>query len=101
MPIERDVIRKNILEKGFKESSGKRNPDHEYYHLYHKGKLIGDVWIKLSRGPNYKEYSNDLLGRQAKMLHINNKDFQKFVTCEYTKEEFIEILLKAGKISNS
>jgi hypothetical protein len=99
MPVEREVIRKNILEKGFRENSDRKNPNHDYYFLFYEEKHRGDVWIRLSRGSHYKVYSDALLRRQARILHIGFGDLYKFVTCVYSKEDFIGVLAKSGRIS--
>ena len=94
MPVEREVIRRNITSKGFLHEP---NADHDYYYLYHNRKKT-NLWIRLSRGSKYKVYSDDLLGRQSKILGVSISDLRKFVTCLYSQEEFIQILIRNGKL---
>ena len=97
MLIEREVIRANITAKGFRENPEKKNPDHDYYFLYFNGKRT-HIWIKLSHGSGYREYSDSLLGRQSEILGVAKKDFEKFALCIYSEAEFVEILRRNGKL---
>ena len=88
MPVEREVIRSNISQKGFELAP---DGDHDYYWLYMNGKKT-KWWIKLSRGSNYRVYSDNLLKRQAKTLRVTFRQLVDFVTCKTKKQEFYNIL---------
>ncbi len=95
MPIERSVIVENITQKGFIPAGG----DHEYFWLYKNG--LKTKWcVKISRGSGYKEYSDALIKRQARILGIRFKDVYDFFNCNSNKDEFI-IQLESGAKNNN
>ena len=92
MPFERDSIRASITSKGFKAEGGEK---HEYYWFYVQGKKT-KWWIRLSRGSGYKEYSDDLIRRQARLLKLRYRDLMDFFKCTITEVELWEILKKSS-----
>jgi hypothetical protein len=97
MPIERETIRKSITEKGFREKDTKRNPSHDDYYLVVNGRQTS-IWIRISRGSGYKDYSDDLIKRQARILGVRFTDLYKFLDCTHSGEEFVKILKETGKL---
>ena len=63
MPVERDVMVSKMTSRGFRCEVAKK---HDHYWLWRDGKRT-KVLIFVSRGPQYKEYSDTLIGRQAKL----------------------------------
>jgi hypothetical protein len=98
MPIERESIRKSIQEKGFKPDPARTNQDHDYYFLEHDGKLLGGIWIRLSRGHGYKEYSENLIGRQARILKLTYRFLFDFFICKNLKQDMIKALTSSGRL---
>lgn len=95
--IKREAIRSSITHKDFREDPNKNNPDHDFYYFYLNNKRT-HIWIKLSRGSDYKTYNDTLLGRQAKIMGIPLGDLKKFIECTYNSEKLTEILITNKKI---
>jgi len=89
MPVDRDDIRKQLLAKGFRESSG----DHQFYTLWVGGKKT-QISTKLSHGSKYKTYDDSLLGLVCRQLAISKKDLLAFIECKLSGEMYVEILKK-------
>ncbi len=88
MPIEREEIRASIQKKGFREELGST---HDMYWFFVGGKRTR-WWIRLSRGSDYKVYSDHLIGRQARVLKVRFRDLFSFFECDIKEEQFGEIL---------
>jgi predicted RNA binding protein YcfA (HicA-like mRNA interferase family) len=87
-------IEKALLQKGFKRD----NTHHHMYWLHAKGKKTG-IRTRLSHGK--EEYSDKLLAMMAKQLKIMKKQFDSFVECSLTGEQYIQLLIDEGKIKLS
>lgn len=80
-----------LTKKGFRKS----NNHHEMYLFYHKGKK-SSVRTRLSHGA--KEYSENLLAQMAKQVRLDRGQFDDFIECPLTEEEYIEHLLAKGHL---
>ncbi len=82
-----------LKKKGFVE-----NPscDHIRYTLYNNGKKTG-VYTFISHG--LKEYGDSLISSVKKQLRLQSKsEFQDFVNCPMTKEDYIKLLIERGHV---
>jgi hypothetical protein len=82
-----------LTRKGFVE----RENDHTYYHFQHEGKDIG-VFTMISHGE--REIRAPLARKMRQQMRLEtNADFERFVECPLSREDYEEILRKQGKIS--
>jgi predicted RNA binding protein YcfA (HicA-like mRNA interferase family) len=82
-----------LRRKGFKAHEA----HHTMYHFLYRGKDIG-VATKISHGE--REIGFGLIKRMRQQMRLqSNADFERFVECPLTLEEYEEILRKQGKIS--
>ena len=82
-----------LLRKGFV----KRQGDHAYYHFKYRGCDVG-VSTKISHGE--KEIGPGLSKRmRAQMRLETNADFERFVDCPLTFEEYVALLKRLGILS--
>jgi hypothetical protein len=93
VPIDREKIRSGLLKKGFIEGGG----DHDFYYLEIDNKK-SSIFTKLSRGKNYKVYSDDLVGSMCGQLGITKKELKALIECPLSYSKYIEILKERGKI---
>lgn len=94
-----DVIdlKKVLLKKGFRIL----NNDHEFFYLYVDNKRTS-VRTKISFGSGYKTYQGNLLSMVKRQLKfVNNSDFDNFLECPMSYEQYIEHLVKNNSISIS
>lgn len=94
MQIDRNDIITNIRSKGFRRvDAGKR--DHDYYFLFRFGKQTS-VFMKISRGSDYKTYHLPLIKRQAKTWRVQIREAFAFFDCTLLEEEFVALLKKSN-----
>ncbi len=94
---ERAVIAASLNRKGFALNPGKPNPDHDYYHFQHPG-LTTAVFTKISRGKEYKNYGDDLLGRMTKQLKLTTQQLLQLIDCTMDGDQYLKVLIKRGVI---
>jgi hypothetical protein len=93
MQIDRSDSIGNIRSKGFRMvDAGKRN--HDYYFLFRFGKQTS-VFMKISRGSNYKTYRLPLIKRQATAWRIQILETFAFLDCSLLEEEFVALLKRS------
>lgn len=79
-------ITNSLCKKGFQETSSK----HVKFVLYVDGKTVG-IQTVMSYGGG--EPGKDLLHQMKKELRFENqRDFEKFIECTYSYEEYVESL---------
>jgi hypothetical protein len=74
------------MSKGFSENSKR---DHHYYFYRHKGKK-SDIHTKISHGEN--EIDDSLCSRMARQIRLTRREFDAFVECGLTAEEYSRML---------
>ena len=90
MQIDKSLIEKSLLKKGFKLSEN----DHTFFRFYYKGKVTS-IRTKLSHGSGYKTYGDNLIGQIKKQLKLRNtKETADFLRCSLSEDEYIAILIK-------
>lgn len=82
-------ISRALLSKGFRQY----NADHVYFIFYYEGKRTS-VRTKISHGKD--EYDDRLLNYMSIELHLEKKEFEEFIECPLTQEQYIELLKKRG-----
>jgi hypothetical protein len=85
-------IRDNITSKGFQQVQ----THHEMYWFY-LGDKKTSVRTRISHGEN--EYSDSLLGRMAKQVHLSKKELLEFIDCDLTEKQYTKILVENGVVS--
>ena len=95
MEISREEIVKNILKKGFNPDQTSR--DHDYYYLQHKGRE-SHIFVKISRGKEYRSYREPVLKKQARVWGVTFRDLVNYFTCKYQYVDLIKILIQNGKL---
>jgi hypothetical protein len=96
MELKRTDIVKNILGKGF-EPDTRPNPDHDFYYLKYKGKE-SHIFVKISRGKEYREYREPVLKIQARTWGVTFRDVVRFFNCENDYEDLVAALIRSGKL---
>ncbi len=88
--IRRDVIRKSLIDKGFREKECKH---HDKYCFYLNGKWYPQIYANLSRGSAYKTYDENLLKLMKKALRLEGlQDVKDLLACPMKKEQYLKIL---------
>jgi len=94
MPLDREVIRAALEQKGFR----RKRTNHDYYHLYVDEKKQ-NVFTKLSRSPKYKVYSDELTSHVAHQLGLTKKELFAFVDCTIEHNDHVLLLKERNRIS--
>lgn len=95
MEIPREEIVRSILTKGFRLDT--RPHDHDYYYLQYKGKE-SHIFVKISRGTEYREYREPALKMQARIWGVTFRFVVKFFECRYQYTHLIDALVRNGKL---
>lgn len=91
-PFRARDIAAALKRKGFVE----RENDHTYYHFHYEGKDVG-VFTMISHGE--KEVRAPLAKKMRQQIRLeSNADFERFVACPLSQEEYEKILKEQGKI---
>jgi hypothetical protein len=86
-------LAKALAKKGFQYKAQKR---HDQYYFYYQSRKQ-PIRVSISRGSNCS-YSKSLLKHVCDEMHINKAQFEEFVECSLTYEEYADHLLALGKI---
>ena len=97
MPLKVRDIDSALRKKGFQESN-KKNPDHIYYFLYHKGNKTR-IKTKISHGE--RELHDGLCAAMAREIKLTRRQFNDFVDCPLTYELYVRILVQASELDES
>ena len=83
-----------LLKKGFEINPQKNH--HEFYYLTIDGKKH-NVYTYFSHSK--KEYDKNLLSQIKKQLKFDSiENFESFLDCPFTKENYINMLIESGYI---
>jgi len=91
MPKDARRVAKGLKKKGFFTDQG----DHTFYHLCVNGKKTV-VYTKISHGED--EIHDELLGKMARQVGLNKRDFIDLIDCPLSFEDYLKRLRAAGKI---
>jgi hypothetical protein len=91
MILKTKDIKSNLCKKGFVED----NKDHKYFCFYYKGKLTA-LRTKFSHSAN--EVDENLIHLMAAQIHLTKGEFVKFVVCQISEQEYIEIQKGLGNL---
>jgi hypothetical protein len=80
-----------LVKKGFAPGEG----NHHFYFLVVDGKTTG-IFTKISHG--HDEISDKNLGRMARQMKISRREFDSFIDCKLTVDDYISQLRKEGKL---
>lgn len=89
MPRKARDVEKMLLKKGFQLVSEPK--DHNYYVVYHNGKKTC-VNTKTSHG--CKEIHDGLLSAMRRQMHLEKDDFERYMICTMSKDEYINFLVQ-------
>lgn len=87
MPRLKKDVEKALQKKGFTLETKR---DHNYYFLYIDNKKT-PVNTKVSHGSN-KDISDSLLSLMRREMHLPKKEFDEYMNCTFSKEEYINHL---------
>jgi organic radical activating enzyme len=91
MTLKTKDIKLNLCKKGFAES----NADHKVFWFYIDG-IRTSIKTKFSHSAN--EVDDNLIHLMAKQIHLTKGEFVKFVICQITEQEYIEIQKGLGNL---
>lgn len=86
---KRSKIQKALSNKGFIKKT--ISSDHDYYILAYQGKKTS-IYTKISRGSNYKEYSQSLLSLISSQLKLSNNQLLELIDCTMTHQDYLTTL---------
>jgi hypothetical protein len=91
-PCSKTAVEGALRSKGFRESGG----DHRRYRLYRDG-LKTPIATKTSHGPN-ATLSVGLLKQMLGQMRLRADEFDRFVDCTLTGEDYIALLVRRGDL---
>ena len=94
MPRAKKDVKRVLLKKGFSLASG----DHEYFFIYRNGQKTA-INTKISRG-SQKDIPNGLLKTMMKQIRLEKDDFERYLNCTMSGDEYIQYLLDHHYIDN-
>lgn len=86
----RRKIETGLKNKGFEVDDSGR--DHKFFTYYDLTGKKTSVFTKTSRGRQYRELGDDLIGDMAKQCKVNKQEFMKLVDCDLKREEYDSII---------
>ncbi len=93
--INANVAFKKLREKGFTVSDQKYS-DFKYFEFYHNDQLI--LHTKLTRGKE-STLGEEVIRQMTFQLKLNREELFEFLEGEMTQEEYVELLIERGVIS--
>lgn len=87
MPRAKKDVKKVLLKKGFSLDPG----DHEYFFIYRNGQKTA-INTKISRG-SQKDIPDGLLKTMMKQIRLEKSDFERYLNCTMSGDEYIQYLL--------
>jgi len=90
-PVKARKVDHALRRKGFEAVGG----DHMFYVFVVDGKSSG-IFTKISRG--HEEITDKNLGRMARQMKMTRRDFDAFVDCQFSQEEYVEALRSRGEL---
>lgn len=93
MPRATKNVERALTKKGF---TLEKKRDHNYYFLYLNGKKT-IINTKVSHG-SHKDISDGLLNKMMKQMKLPKKEFDEYMNCTFSKEEYLNYLKVNGYI---
>lgn len=93
MPRNTKDVEKALLKKGF---TLKKEKDHNYYFLYFNG-VKTRINTKVSHG-SHKDIDDGLLGKMRRQMKLPKKEFDEYMNCTFSKEDYLNYLIKNNEI---
>lgn len=92
MAVDKRIIEKNLLKKGFE----KEESHHTYFYYKPEGKYTG-ISTYISHGSHYKTYPDGLINQMKKQLKLDSKhQTEDLFNCPLSKDEYFSILKGKG-----
>jgi hypothetical protein len=94
------IIPKLSVESGLsKKGFEKDNTSHRVYRFVLNGKITS-IRTMVSHSPQVKDIDDNTLNKIKRQLHLENKQqLIDFITCPFSKEDYINLLLNKGLIN--
>ena len=92
MPKKALNISRALKKKGFLENTKR---DHIWYTYYRNGKKTS-INTKISHGVN--EIDDGLLGKMARQMRLSRHDFDEFVACHLSQDDYDKQMLDNNQI---
>ncbi|MGN1298228.1 MAG: type II toxin-antitoxin system HicA family toxin [Clostridia bacterium] len=93
MPRATKDVERALSSKGF---TLEKKRDHNYYFIYKDGKKT-KINTKVSHG-THKDISDGLLNQMMKQMKLPKKEFNEYMNCTFSKEEYLNFLEGHGYI---
>ena len=93
MPRKKRDVSRVLQKKGFKIDISK---DHDFYYLYNSDGKKSTIYTKISHGSD-NEIHEGLLGEMRRQIGLSKKDFNRYMDCTMSKEEYLSFLSSQGK----
>ncbi len=97
MPVERRRLVGALASKGFVRDPKSGRTDHDVYRLVSDGRKQ-PVLTKVSRGTKYRVLGNPLVLRVRGQMHLDRNQFDDFVGCPISQQDYLGILRAKGLI---
>ncbi|MDR1148741.1 MAG: hypothetical protein LBK66_08930 [Spirochaetaceae bacterium] len=91
MTLKTKDIESNFCKKGFI----KDNKDHKYFYFCYNGKPSA---IRTKFSHSARDIDDNLIHLMAKQIHLTKDEFVKFVICEISEQEYIEVQKALGNL---
>lgn len=95
MPRKQADVERALLWKGFR----KKENDHHFFIYHSTANRKTSVFTKTSQGE--REISDNLLGKMAKQVKLNNKEFDGLVDCPLSRDDYEAKLVCLGLVAGS
>ena len=92
MPKKASDISKALKKKGFIEDVSR---DHKWYVYYHNGKKTS-INTKISHSAD--DIGDGLLGKMSRQVHLSRKEFDEYIACHISQEEYDCKMIKNGHV---
>lgn len=91
-PVKRDKVISGLQRKGFEREPG----DHEFFVYRFTNGKISRSRTKVSRGTNYAEIGDSLIGPMAKQCGLSMNEFRELINCPLSRDSFEQIISSKG-----
>lgn len=88
MSIKRARLVKALGAKGFRADGG---TGHDKYRLFIDGKR-SSVMTLLSRGTQYQDLGDSLVGKIARQMYLDKAELMDFVECSLSGEGYLQLI---------
>ena len=92
MPRKKADVSRILRKKGFILDDTR---DHDYYYLYNSDGTKTTINTKISHGSD-NDIHDGLLGAMRRQIHLEKKQFNEYMDCTLSKDEYLTYLSSIG-----